>query len=112
MNTSLPDTEVRAAIFTKFPQEKLIKTIENAYALIRPPDDVFYSELETSYRRMRLFLPMFLKHIHFTATPAGKSTLEALNYLKKNFHKRQFDESVPLDIVNKTWRPYVFPGPK
>ena len=110
-DTSLPDTEVRATIFTKFSHEKLTQTVESAYALIRPPDDVFYSELEASYRRVRLFLPMFLKHIHFAAAPAGKSTLEALNYLRQNHHKRQFDEFAPLDIVNKTWRPYVFPEP-
>lgn len=105
MDTSLPDNEVRTTVFNKFPQETLTKIIEDAYALIKPPDEVFYSELEASYRRVRLFLPAFLNQIHFTAAPAGKSTLEALNYLKQNFHKRQFDESVPLEIVNKTWRP-------
>jgi len=110
MNTSLSDTEVRSVIFSKFTPEKLTKTIENAYALIRPPDDVFYSELETSFRRIRLFLPMFLKHIHFSASPAGKPIVEALNYLSLNHHKRQFDGTVPLDVVNKIWRQYVFPG--
>lgn len=109
INTSLPDTEVRTAIFSKFSQEKLTRTIENAYALIRPPDDVFYSELETSYRRIRLFLPMVLKHIHFSASPAGKAIVEALSYLSKNHHKRQFDETVPIEIVNKIWHQYVFP---
>jgi len=109
MNTSLPDIEVRAAIFSKFPPEKLTKTIENTFALIRPPDDVFYSELEASYRRVRLFLPMVLKHIHFSAAHTGKPIVEALNYLSRNHHKRQFDEAVPLEIVNKTWHQYVFP---
>lgn len=101
MNTSLSDTEVRSAIFSKFPPENLTKTIENAYALIRPPDDVFYSELETSFSRIRLFLPMFLKHIHFSASPAGKPIVEALNYLSLNHHKRQFDGTVPLDVVKR-----------
>lgn len=111
MNPSLPDTEVRTAIFSKFPSEKLAQTIEIAYALIRPPDDVFYSELENSYRRVRLFLPVLLKHIHFSSTTAGKPLVEALTYLKEHYHKRQFDETVPLSIVNKIWHPYVFPEP-
>jgi TnpA family transposase len=104
----LPDTEVRTAIFSKFPSEKLAQTIESAYALIRPPDDVFYSELESSYRRVRLFLPALLEHIHFSATTAGKPVVEALTYLKWNSHKRQFDQTVPLNVVNKTWHQYVF----
>lgn len=111
MDTSLPDTEVRAAIFAKFPQQKLAKTIESAYALIRPPDDVFYSELETSYRRIRWFFPMVLKHIHFLASHTGKAIVEALNYLSTNHRKRQFDETVPLEVVNKIWLQYVFSGP-
>lgn len=110
MNPSLSDTEVRAAIFTKFSPEILAQTIENTYALTRPPDDIFYSELLTSYRRVRLFLPMFLKHIHFAAGPAGKSIVAALNYLSQHHHKRQFD-GAPLDVVNKIWHQYVFPEP-
>ena len=111
MNPFLPDAEVRAAIFSKFPSEELAHTIENAYALIKPPDDIFYSELEASYRRVRLFLPTLLKHVHFSATTAGKPIVEALMYLREHYDKRQFDENAPLDVVNKTWQQYVFPEP-
>lgn len=111
INTSLSDAEVRTAIFTRFPPEKLSQTIENTYALIRPPDDVFYSELQGSYKRVRLFLPMVLKHIHFVAAPAGQSVVAALNYLKQHYYKRRFDKEVPLDIVNTMWHRYVFSEP-
>lgn len=112
MNRSLPDTEVRTAVFTKFSPEKLAQTIESTYALVSPPDDIFYSELETNYRRVRLFLPMLFKHIHFSAGPAGKSIVEALRYLNQHHGKRQFDASAPLGVVNKIWIPYVFPDSK
>jgi hypothetical protein len=48
-------------------------------------------------------LPALLKHIHFSATTAGKPVVEALTYLKEHYHKRQFDKTVPLNVVNKTW---------
>ncbi len=111
INTTLSDAEMRTTIFTKFSHETLTKAIENTYALVRPPDDVFYSELQASYRRVRLFLSMFLKHIHFAAAPAGKTTVAALEYLKQNHQKHQF-EGAPLEIVNKTWLHYVFSEPK
>jgi hypothetical protein len=56
-------------------------------------------------------VPMVLKHIHFSASPAGKAITEALDYLSKNHHKCQFDEAVPLEVVNKIWHQYVLSGP-
>jgi TnpA family transposase len=112
MDTSLPDGEVREAVFNKFSRDALAQTIENTYALTRPPDDVFYSELQVSYRRIRLFLPKLLKNIHFIAAPAGKQIVAAWDYLRQHYNKRQFDKLVPLDIVNKTWRRYVLPDKK
>lgn len=41
LNTTLLEDEVRAKIFARFPRERLEQTLKQAYALVRPPDDVF-----------------------------------------------------------------------
>ena len=112
LNTTFPDDEVRAKIFARFPRERLEQTLKQAYALVRPPDDVFYQELQARHRRVRLFLPKLLQHIGFAAAPAGEATVAALAYLRQHYHRRQFDHTVPLDVVNKTWRRYVMPDPQ
>ena len=111
LDTAVSDNNVRLTIFAQFPRERLAKTLEETYALVRPLDDVFYRELQTRYRRIRLFLPKLLQHIQFVAAPAGKTTVEALEYLHKHHHHRQFDETVPLKVVSKAWRRYVLPNP-
>jgi len=112
LDAELPDNEVRAEIFAKFPRERLEQTLKDAYALVRPPDDVFYSELQQRHRRVRLFLPKLLKHIRFLSTPTGENTVAALDYLRQNHHRHRFDEAVPMDVIGKAWRRYVIPDPE
>jgi TnpA family transposase len=107
LDQSLNDNEVRTKIFAQFPRESLEQKLQDTYALVRPPDDVFYHELQERHRRVRLFLPKLLQHIHFVAAPAGEHTVAALTYLRQHHHKRQFDNTVPLDVINKAWSRYV-----
>ncbi len=111
LDTELPDTNLRTLIFKQFPREKLAKTLEETYSLVRPTDNVFYGELKARFRRVRIFLPKLLEHIHFSASPAGKTTVAALEYIQKNYHQHQFDNTAPLEVVNKAWRRYVMPDP-
>lgn len=50
---------------------------------------------------------MLIKHIRFGAAPAGEPVVAAFDYLKQNYHRRQFDDSVPMLVVNKAWQRYV-----
>lgn len=109
LDTELPDINLRSLIFEKFPRDKLAKTLEKTYSLVRPSDNVFYCELKARFRRVRIFLPKLLEHIHFSSSPAGKTTVAALEYLQKNYHQHQFDNTAPLEVVNKAWRRYVLP---
>ena len=56
-------------------------------------------------------MPKLLELIQFSASPAGKTTVAALKYLQKNYPQHQFDNLVPLEVVNKAWRRYVLPDP-
>jgi hypothetical protein len=60
----------------------LESTLEKVSALIRPPDDVFYKELDARYRAVRSQLPAVLKHLVFDASPAGRPVVEAYDWLR------------------------------
>ncbi len=53
-------------------RERLEQPLKEAYALLRPPNDVFYIELKERYRRIRLFLPKLLQHIRFAAASSRR----------------------------------------
>lgn len=48
--------------------------------------DKFHDEIVEQYGRVRRFLPRALKDVVFKAAPAGKNTLEALEYLARINH--------------------------
>lgn len=112
LNTEISDTEVRSAIFTQFSREQLEQALKETYALVRPHDDVFYRELQALYRRVRLFFPALVSHIHLQAGPAGKALVDAWHYLQENHHRRRFDSSAPLEIVDKSWQSHVISNTK
>ena len=110
LDTALADGEVRAKVFDRFSRDALQTTLNEAYALVRPQDDVYYRELNEAHRRVRLFLPRLLETITFDAGPAGESVAVALAYLRQHPHQRQFDDTVPLAVINASWRPHVLPA--
>ena len=67
--------------------------------LVRPPDDVFYTELQTRYRRVRLFLPTLLHQVHFEAAPAGAAVVAALEYLKRREAPARAQDVAPSAVV-------------
>ena len=110
LDTALADADVRAKVFDRFTRDALQKALNDAYAFVRPQDDVYYRELNEAHRRVRLFLPRLLETITFTAGPAGESIAVALAYLRQHRHQRQFDDAVPLEVISTSWRPHVLPA--
>ncbi|RUQ96670.1 Tn3 family transposase [Legionella septentrionalis] len=102
LDNNLTDQEVRSKIFNTVGYEELIIAVSEANALIQPPDDVFYRELEDKEQTIKNFLPALLRVIHFDGNEAGKPIIEALNWLKNKSKKE-----APLALVNKTWKRYV-----
>ena len=105
VDLSIPDEDLRGAVFAQVPRETLIETITGIGKLVRPPDDVFYQSLEEQYGRVRRFLPSLLEHIHFSASQADAPLLEALNYLRG-----EMDSPVPMSVVPAKWRRHVGEG--
>jgi hypothetical protein len=51
------DADLRDAAFARVPPDTLAQALASVEALTRPPDDVFYGELEKRYTTVRRFLP-------------------------------------------------------
>jgi len=103
LDNNLVDQEVRAEIFNRVGYEGLLDAVAEANALIQPPDDIFYRELEDKEQTVKNFLPALLRIIHFDGNHAGKPIIQALDWLKGKSKKE-----APMKLVSKKWKRYVF----
>jgi TnpA family transposase len=111
LNDELADADLRAAIFQAFKREELESALHQIDSLVRPPEDVYYQDLQDSYPRVRRFLPTLLRTLQFGGTPAGQPVLDALQYLSHiEEHGRSQAGEVPVGIVTRGWRRYVLDG--
>ncbi len=108
LDDELADTELRTAIFNALRREDLQKALSQVDLLVRPPEDVYYQELDDSYQRVRRFLPALLRTLRFGCTAAGQPVIEALHYLSKvEEHGRSQAGDAPMQIVTRGWRRYI-----
>jgi TnpA family transposase len=102
----VPDLALRSTIFATLLREELRTALDHLDRLVRPPEDLYYTELQQSWRRVRWFLPALLKTMNFGATPTGQEIVEAMTDLAK--HDGHLANVQPrLDLVTKSWRKYV-----
>lgn len=108
LNENMQDELLRSAIFARIPRARLAESIAAVHELARPYDDSFRDEMVEQYGRVRRFLPKLLSAIQFKAAPAGKTTLEAFQYLASLLESRkQVLEDAPLEIVSNSWKRLV-----
>ncbi len=106
LDPNVPDAKLRNTIFKSMTREELADALAQVAALVRPPEDVYYQELQQRWRRIRRFLPALLKTISFGATPAGEAIAEALADLAKR-EGRPIASSARLDILTRSWWSHV-----
>lgn len=102
LDPALPDDTVRAQIDTTIGRNTLTQAFNNVNALTRPPDDVFYVELQKKQGTVSRFLSKLLNIIAFKSNPAGEPLLQAFEWLR---HRPDHDP--PADIINKAWQRYA-----
>jgi TnpA family transposase len=102
LDLDLSDHEIRDKIYTAVGYEKLSHAVDNVSALIQPPDNVFYQELEKKKNTVKRFLTTFLRVISFDSNQAGKPVIQSLAWLKS---KR--NDEAPMGIVGKSWKRHV-----
>jgi TnpA family transposase len=93
---------LRERVYVAIGQEALTKALSEVNGLVRPPDDVFYSELEARKATVSRFLPTLLRVIRFDANPAAQPLVQALKWL----HEKP-DQDPPAAIIGKAWQRHV-----
>ena len=81
--------------------------MENIDALVRPPDDVYYRELDNRYRSVRRFLPTLLQHIQFGASPAGAPVAAGFEWLRNHEMRVTPKPQAPRAVITKPWKRHV-----
>ena len=56
LDPNISDTTLRTALFEKIPRHTLEQALNGVNELIRPADNVYYQELENTYKTVRRFL--------------------------------------------------------
>lgn len=88
-------------------RDQLEAAIGQVYSLGRPPEDMYYQELQQAWGRVRKFLLPLVTTVHFGSTPTGKAVLEALAAVRDQDGRGKLPATTPLDIVGRGWRKYV-----
>ena len=102
LDSSVLDHELRECVYAAIGREELTQSLNEVRGLVRPPDDVFYTELEARKATVSRFLPTLLRVIRFDANPAAQALVQSLKWLRE-----KPDHDPPTAIVGKAWRRHV-----
>ena len=105
MDDAVGDDAVRGAAFAIVPREMLAAALEQIDAIIRPPGDLYFTELRAQTGKLR-FLPAMLRSVALGATPAGQPALDAVRHLRST-DGRSPASSAPLGFVPSGWKRQV-----
>ncbi len=108
LDQEIADSELRRAVFNLTPSELLSQALASVDSLVRPPDDVYYSELDAGYRAVRRYLPTLLQHIRFGASPAGQSVVAGFEWLQDHEKHLKPEPPAPKEVITKAWQRHVF----
>lgn len=103
------DAELRQAIFSCIPKNRLAESVSKVNELARPQNNNFHDEMVEQYGRVKRFLPAVLRDLHFRAAPAGEHTLTAIHYLVElNGSKKRILDDAPEHIITGPWKRLVY----
>lgn len=102
LDPNLADDELRERVYAAIGRDELAQALNDVSSLVRPSDDVFYTELVTKQGTMTRFLPTLLRVIQFDGNPAARPLLQALQWL----HQKP-DHDPATTIADKAWQRHV-----
>jgi hypothetical protein len=103
LDDSIEAADLREAAFASVPQAVLEAAVAQVDSLTRPPDDPYFDELLAQHRRIRRFLPQFVRVVGFGAMPAGQPLLKAVQHLRKLEDGAGRGKVLPTEFVPKSW---------
>lgn len=108
LNDETNNDKLRDEIFAQISKEKLEESINTVNSLVSR-DGNFHEEMLAQYGKVQRFLPTLLNNITFKAAPAGKSMLQALNYLKNvEGGRKQILKNPPVDFITAAWKKQIY----
>jgi TnpA family transposase len=107
LDLELADSDLRDTVFAHTSREDLTQALANVEELVRPPDDVYYRELDGRYRAIRIFLPTLLQHIQFGSSPAGEPVAAGFNWLRSHEMHIKPEPQAPRNVITKPWQRHV-----
>ncbi|CAO3460021.1 hypothetical protein [Azospirillum argentinense] len=103
LDGAVGDTDLRTAVFAAVPPAALEAAVAQVDSLTRPPDDPYFDELLAQHRRIRRFLPHFVRVVGLGAMPAGRPVLKALHHLRTVEDGGARGTPWPTEFVPKSW---------
>ena len=74
---------------------------------MRPPDNVYFRELDMHYLARAHFLPTLLQHIQFGASPAGEAVVAGFDWLRTHEKHVKPEPQTPTDVITQPWHGHV-----
>ena len=109
LDPTIPDAGVRNAIWAREPREVLAQVAADANRIARPADDNHYPQLDDSYSHVRTFAPSLLEVLSFSASPAARELLDAVELLLdlNRSGKRTVPADAPVSFATASWRKLI-----
>ncbi len=108
LDPTLADADLRSLVLTIVSPEEITLALDQVADLAQPPDDTYYDELATRYRRLSRMRPTFLRTMQFDSLPAGKPSVDAYVFLQAIEPKsRPSMQNAPRTVINRVWKRYT-----
>ena len=108
LDPTLADADLRSLVLTIISPEEITLALDQVADLAQPPDDTYYDELATRYRRLSRVRPTFLRTMQFDALPGGKPIADAYRFLQTIEPKpRASLQNAPRTVINRRWQRYA-----
>jgi len=109
LDPTIPDAGLRQAIWQREPPETLAQIAADAKRIARPADDNHYPQLDDSYSHVRTFAPAVLDTLSFSASPAARELLDAVELLRElnRSGKRAVPADAPVSFAPGSWRKVI-----
>jgi hypothetical protein len=101
--------EELTAISEHFPSKEIKAAIAIIDEVKQPKLQGYHGMLVQRYHSARLFLPAFLRLIHFQSIPEADHVLSAVSFLRQLDSENDLSlQEAPRSVISATWRPLVY----
>ena len=110
LDGSIPDGDLRTAVFRRISPLELSAAVDEAEAIMRPAGIGYFDFLERRFSYLRQFVPAFLEAMPLRATRRGDPVMEGVEVLRRMNRegRRKVPEEAPTRFVPRKWQPFVF----